>query len=152
MANVIKGPDPVVNVNDVTRISKGASIKGEIVSVNDIRVDGKVDGKTYSAGRVVAGETAELSGSLYCNNFDLWGKFTGDIYVKDTLAIKEVAVVTGNVYARKLQVELGAQINGNCKMITEQEYDQHAAEVLNKKAPAAAAAPAAPAAAPAQKK
>lgn len=146
MANILKGPDPVINVNDVTRISKGASIKGEIVSATDIRVDGKVDGKAYSAGRVVAGETAELSGSLYCNNFDLWGKFTGDIYVKDTLSVKEIAVVTGNIYARKLQVELGAQINGSCKMISEQEFDKYAATVLNKKETAPQAA------APAEKK
>lgn len=130
--------DPVVNVNDVTRISKGASLKGNLVSSTDIRVDGTMDGVVFSEGRIVVGETAAMSGSLLCNNLDMWGKIDGDIYVKDTLSIKNLAVVNGNIFVRKIQVEMGAQINGTCKMITEQEFDKLAAEIV-KKAPKAEA-------------
>lgn len=126
--------DPVVNVNDVTRISKGASLKGNLVSTTDIRVDGTMDGVVFSEGRIVVGETAVMSGSLLCTNLDMWGKIDGDIYVKDTLSIKNLAVVNGNIYVRKIQVEMGAQINGTCKMISEQEFDKLAAEIV-KKAP-----------------
>ena len=122
--------DPVVNVNDVTRISKGASLKGNLVSTTDIRVDGTMDGVVFSEGRIVVGETAVMSGSLLCTNLDMWGKIDGDIYVKDTLSIKNLAVVNGNIYVRKIQVEMGAQINGTCKMITEQEFDKLAAEIV----------------------
>ena len=62
--------DQSVNVNDVTRISKGASIKGDLVSVTDIRVDGTIDGTLYSQGKIVVGEPAQLTGSLYCTNLD----------------------------------------------------------------------------------
>lgn len=126
--------EPIVNVNDVTRISKGASLKGNLVSSTDIRVDGTMDGVVFSEGRIVVGETASMSGSLLCTNLDMWGKINGDIYVKDTLSLKNLAVVNGNIFVRKIQVEMGAQINGTCKMITEQEFDKLVAEIV-KKAP-----------------
>lgn len=94
------------------------------MSASDIRVDGKIAGKVVSEGKVVVGETANLSGSLMCKNLDFWGKMEGDIYVKDTLSLKSLAVINGNLHVHKLQVELGAQINGSCKMISEQEYDE----------------------------
>lgn len=119
-----KSSDQSVNVNDVTRISQGAKIKGDLISSTDIRVDGQIEGKVLSEGKIVVGETAMLSGSLLCKNLDFWGKMDGDIYVKDTLSLKSLAVINGNLHVHKLQVELGAQINGNCKMITEQEYDE----------------------------
>lgn len=130
-----KSSDQSVNVNDVTRISQGAYITGDLVSSTDVRVDGRIDGKIQSEGKIVVGETAKLSGCLMCKNLDFWGKMEGDIYVKDTLSLKSLAVVNGNLHVRKLQVELGAQVNGSCKMITEQEYDEFVGK--GKAAPAA---------------
>ena len=134
-----------VNVNDVTRISKGTTIKGDIVSQSDIRVDGGIDGTVYSKGKIVVGETASLSGNLLCNNLDFWGKMDGAIYVKDTLSVKSAASITGDIHVNKIQVEMGAQINGTCKMISEQEYESLASTIVKtapKSAPAAKAAPA----------
>jgi cytoskeletal protein CcmA (bactofilin family) len=136
-----KFTDQPVNVNDVTRISKGTSIKGDVVSETDIRVDGAVDGTVYSKGKVVVGETATLTGNLLCSNLDFWGKMDGAIYVKDTLSIKSAASVTGNIHVNKIQVEMGAQINGNCRMISEQEFENLAASIV-KGAPAPASKPA----------
>ena len=51
-----KTQTPVVNVNEVSRISTGTVIKGEINSPNDIRIDGVFEGKIFSKGRVVVGE------------------------------------------------------------------------------------------------
>ena len=69
---------------------------------------------------------------------DLWGKMEGEIYVKDTVSIKSTSVINGNLHVRKLQVEIGAQINGSCQMITEQEYDEKVARLTeSKKAPEA---------------
>lgn len=112
-----------VNANEVSRIAQGVTIKGDISSRSDIRVDGQIDGTIYSDGRIVVGETAVLTGSLLCNDTDFWGKMDGDIYVRNILSVKGTAVINGNIHVRKLQVEMGAQINGSCHMITEAEYD-----------------------------
>ena len=113
-----------VNVNTVSRISAGTVIKGEIVSPNDIRIDGLFEGKVISKSRVVIGESANVKGDIICENIDLWGKVEGNLYVKDTLALKEGSNITGNLHIRRLHVELGATFNGTCKTITEAEFDK----------------------------
>lgn len=127
--NMQKTSEQGAGINDVTRISKGATINGDLISSSDIRVDGVINGKVLSDGKIVVGEQAGLSGSMFCTNLDFWGKMEGDIYVKDTLCIKSTATVNGNIHVNKLQVEMGAQINGTCKMISEQEYDDLASKV-----------------------
>jgi cytoskeletal protein CcmA (bactofilin family) len=48
----------------------------------------------------------------------------GNLYVKDTLALKEGCIVNGNLHIKKLSVELGAVFNGNCKTISDAEFDK----------------------------
>ena len=116
--------EPTVNVNSISRISAGTVIKGEILSPTDIRIDGSFEGRVQSKGRVVVGESATIVGDIVCENVDLWGKVEGNLFVKDTLSLKEGCVVSGNLHIRRLSVELGATFNGNCKTITEAEFDK----------------------------
>ena len=116
--------EPVVNVNSISRISAGTVIKGEILSPTDIRIDGTFEGRVQSKGRVVVGESAVIKGDIVCENVDLWGKVEGNLFVKDTLSLKEGCVVDGNLHIRRLSVELGATFNGNCKTITEAEFNK----------------------------
>ena len=132
--------ETTVNVNSISRISAGTVIKGEIISPNDIRIDGTFEGKVQSKGRVVIGETAVISGDIVCSDVDLWGKVEGNIFVKDTLALKEGCVVNGNLNVRKLSVELGSTFNGNCRMISEADFDRVAGAKEQKPQPAAAPA------------
>ena len=129
--------EPTVNVNSISRISAGTVIKGEIVSPTDIRIDGTFEGRIQSKGRVVIGESAKISGDILCENVDLWGKVEGNLFVKDTLSLKDGCMVSGNLHIRRLSVELGATFNGNCKTITEAEFDK-----LSGVEPAAKPAPA----------
>ncbi len=130
--------EPVVNVNSISRISFGTTFKGEILSPSDIRIDGTFEGKVQSKGRVVIGETAIIKGDVICNDIDLYGKTEGNVFVKDTLSLKEGCSVNGNLNIRRLSVELGATFNGSCKMITEAEFDKIAG-VAEPAKPAAAA-------------
>ena len=116
--------EPVVNVNSISRISAGTVIKGEIISPTDIRIDGTFEGRVQSKGRVVVGESATIKGDIVCENVDLWGKVDGNLFVKDTLSLKEGCIVDGNLHIRRLAVELGATFNGNCKTITEAEFNK----------------------------
>jgi len=133
--NYISKPATQVDANNVSHISAGTAIKGEISSVADIRVDGKVEGKVFSKGRVVVGEDASVTGTLACDNVDFWGKIEGDIYVKDTFSLKSTAAVNGNIHVRRIQVEMGAQINGTCNMISEEDYETFVKDVITTEAP-----------------
>ena len=116
--------EQTVNVNSVSRISAGTFFKGEVSSPYDLRIDGGFDGKLYTKGRVVVGESANVGGEMICENVDLWGSVKGDLYVKDTLSLKSGCTMEGSINVRKLIVELGAAFNGTCKMITEEEFDK----------------------------
>ena len=129
-----------VNVNSISRISAGTVIKGEIISPYDIRIDGTFEGKVQTKGRVVVGEKANVLGDIICGNIDLWGKVEGNVFVKDTLALKEGCTVNGNLHVRRLSVELGSTFNGNCRMITEAEFDKIAGVDTAKEAKAQPAA------------
>lgn len=116
--------DNTVNVNEVSRISAGTLVKGEIHSPGDIRIDGSFDGKLISKGRVVVGEKASLTGDVICQNMDFCGKMKGNFYVKDTLTLKAGCTVEGDLHIKRLQVELGARFNGNCHMMEEAEFEK----------------------------
>lgn len=131
----IKTEEPVIDINEVSRISAGTVINGDVFSAGDIRIDGKIEGKVCSQQRVVVGEKAQIKGALLCENTDFWGKIDGDIYVKDTLSLMSTAVVNGSINVRRFQVEMGAQINCNCRMITEAEYDKVASGMIANKLP-----------------
>jgi cytoskeletal protein CcmA (bactofilin family) len=113
-----------VNVNSVSRISAGTVIKGEIQSPYDLRIDGTFEGKIQTKGRVVIGESAVIKGDIICENVDLWGRVEGDLFVKDTLALKEGCKMNGNINISRLAVELGATFNGTCRTITEEEFNK----------------------------
>ena len=113
-----------VNVNSVSRISAGTVIKGEIQSPYDLRIDGTFEGKIQTKGRVVIGESAIIKGNIICENVDLWGNVEGDLFVKDTLALKDGCKVNGNINISRLAVELGATFNGTCRTITEEEFNK----------------------------
>jgi cytoskeletal protein CcmA (bactofilin family) len=113
-----------VNANSVSRISAGTVIKGEIQSPYDIRIDGTFEGKIQTKGRVVVGESAVIKGDIICENVDLWGKVEGNLFVKNTLALKDGCKMDGNLNISKLSVELGATFNGTCRTITEAEFNK----------------------------
>ena len=116
--------EPTVNVNEVSRISTGTVVKGEISSSNDIRIDGTFEGKIKSKGRVVVGEKALIKGDIICANVDFWGTMEGNFYVKDTLSLKSSSKVKGDLHIKRLQVELDAKFDGTCQMITESDFDR----------------------------
>lgn len=124
--------EPNVNVNEVSRISTGTVIKGEISSPNDVRIDGSFEGKIFSKGRVVVGEKAVINGDLLCYNLDFWGKMTGGIYVKDTLTLKDGCVINGDLHVKRLVVELGARFDGNCKMLADGDFEKISSGIVNR--------------------
>ena len=65
--------DTNVNMNEVSRISAGTVFNGEITSSNDIRIDGQLDGRVNSKGRLVVGEGAGVNGDVICTNVDFSG-------------------------------------------------------------------------------
>ena len=73
-----KTMEPNVNVNEVSKVSAGTVIKGEISTPNDIRIDGTFEGKIFSKGRVTVGEKAVVKGDIIGQNVDSLATIKGD--------------------------------------------------------------------------
>ncbi len=90
------------------RIVEGTSIKGDIVSPADFRLDGHLIGNFQSKGKIVIGPAGSVTGDIICRNADIEGSFNGKIQVQEMLNIKSKAHIQGEVICGKLSVEPGA--------------------------------------------
>ena len=102
--------------NGTTLISAGTTIKGDISSNADLRIDGTIIGNINSNAKIVIGSSGVVEGDINGNLADIVGKTSGTIKVKELLQLRGECVVNGNIYAGKLQVEPSATFNGQCHM------------------------------------
>jgi len=110
-------PEKTSNGNGgATLVSAGTTLKGDINSNSDLRIDGTIIGNVSSASKIVIGANGSVEGNISGNQADIVGKVTGNIKTKDLLQLRGDCVVKGNVYAGKLQVEPTAIFNGQCHM------------------------------------
>jgi cytoskeletal protein CcmA (bactofilin family) len=107
---------PSSNGTGATLISAGTTLKGDISSNSDLRVDGTVIGNIKSAAKVIIGSTGVVEGDISASQTDIAGKVSGNIRSKELLQLKGQCVITGNLYAGKLQIEPSATFNGQCHM------------------------------------
>lgn len=99
-----------------TLVGAGTTLKGDISSNSDIRIDGTIVGNVHSTAKVVIGANGVVEGDISGNQADIIGKVTGNVKAKDLLQLRGDCVVNGNLYAGKLQVEPSATFNGQCHM------------------------------------
>src|SRR5688572_30770845 len=99
-----------------TLISSGTTLKGDISSNNDLRIDGTIIGNVSSSAKIVIGTNGVVEGDISGNQADIVGKVSGNIRTKELLQLRGESVVTGNLYAGKLQIEPTATFNGQCHM------------------------------------
>ena len=102
--------------NGTTLISAGTTLKGDISSNSDLRIDGTIIGNIHSTAKIVIGNNGVVEGDISGNQADIVGKFSGNIRAKELLQLRGESVVSGNLYAGKLQVEPTATFNGQCHM------------------------------------
>ncbi len=102
--------------NGTTLISAGTTLKGDMSSNADLRIDGTIIGNINSSSKIVIGSSGVVEGDIFGNNADIVGKVSGNIRAKELLQLRGDCVVNGNLYAGKLQVEPSATFNGQCHM------------------------------------
>ena len=100
------------------RIVEGTTIKGDIISQADFRLDGELIGNFQSKGKIVIGPAGSVAGDIICKNADIEGKFKGKIQVLEVLNVKNKSSIHGEVICGKLSVEPGADFSASCAMKT----------------------------------
>ena len=118
------------NGNEICRISKGTKITGTLTSMSDIRIDGIFEGTIHTNGKLVIGESSKIIGKVYCQNCDMWGQVEGDIFIEDVINMKNKSILTGSLKAPQIGIEIGAVFNGQCNIITAEEYKKYLQEEI----------------------
>ena len=104
------------NSQSINFLGNGTSIKGDIRSNGDFRIDGSLNGSIHSKGKVVIGASGKIEGEINCQNADISGKIEAKVIAHELLTIKSTAVLKGDIYVNKLAIEPGAKFTGTCNM------------------------------------
>jgi cytoskeletal protein CcmA (bactofilin family) len=107
---------PTNTPDQLNRVVEGTSIKGDVKTDSNFRLDGMLNGTLNASGKLVIGVTGKVEGEIICGNADVEGEINGDIKVDGILVLKSTARINGNIVAGKIAVENGAEFNGNCTM------------------------------------
>ena len=97
-------------------LSADVEIKGSIKFLNDLTVDGKVEGEITSAGTLTVGENAEIRGEIRTKSATVYGKVHGNITVEERCELKSRAVLQGDLKAARLVIEEGATFVGKSEV------------------------------------
>lgn len=94
----------------------GTTIKGNISTDTDFRLDGKVEGDIICQAKIVLGPKGSVNGNITSNNAEIHGNVTGSIHVSTKLVLKATATIQGDITAPNIEIEPNAVFNGKCTM------------------------------------
>ncbi len=103
-------------LTNITIISAGTTITGNVQSNGDIRIDGTIHGNLEAKAKVLIGASGIIEGNIEGKQADILGRVNGNIRVTDLLHLHGKAFVDGDIFAGKLQIEPSASFNGQCHM------------------------------------
>ncbi len=102
-----------------TKFNQDTSVEGEIVSKNDIRLDGNFTGKMTSQKKIIIGKKGFFSGKIITKNLVVEGVIKGEATVSNSTNLLETSNFNGILSTQKLGVEEGAVFDGNCITLEE---------------------------------
>ena len=97
-------------------VQNGTVITGDLETLGNIRLDGKVVGNVKSKSKAVFGKKARVEGNIHAVNAEIEGQVNGTIEISELLVLKSTANINGDIITNKLVIESGAQFNGKCQM------------------------------------
>ena len=90
-------------------IGSGTSFKGSDINTDAIEIYGKVE-TSVRAKVIFVGSSAEIIGSVSCEQIEIHGSVSGAIEAKGKVTIKKTATVVGTLRYQSISVDEGANI------------------------------------------
>jgi cytoskeletal protein CcmA (bactofilin family) len=99
-------------------LSQGVSIKGSVKFLNELLIDGEVEGTIDSSGTLTIGEHAVISGDIRTKSADVRGTVEGNIFATQRCELQANCTLHGDIEAIWLVVNENATFLGNAKVGT----------------------------------
>ena len=97
-------------------IGAGTTIEGDITFTGGLRVDGHVRGSVIASdgksGTLVLSEQAQIEGEIRVSHVVINGTVVGPVHAGEYVELQAKANVTGDVYYKTLEIQLGAVLQG----------------------------------------
>jgi cytoskeletal protein CcmA (bactofilin family) len=97
-------------------IGAGTTIEGDITFAGGLRVDGHVRGSVVAAegkpGTLVLSEQAQIEGEIRVSHVVINGTVVGPVHAAEYVELQSKANVTGDVYYKTVEMQLGAVVQG----------------------------------------
>jgi cytoskeletal protein CcmA (bactofilin family) len=97
-------------------LAYGTTVKGDVTTDGDFRLDGRIEGTISCGGKIVIGPTAQVDGDIISVNAEILGSVVGSITTSEVLVLKPTAVIKGIITTQALVVEPSAKFSGTCNM------------------------------------
>lgn len=106
-------PKPATSVEGL--VGPRMSVTGDIAFAGALHVDGTIKGAVVGEGAdalLVVTERGLIEGSIRAPHVEISGTLQGDVHSSERLKLGASARVVGNVHYRLLEMDAGAQVNG----------------------------------------
>ena len=99
-------------------LSRGVSIKGLVKFLNELRIDGEVEGTIDSTGTLTLGEHALIRGEIRTKSVKVRGTVEGNVFVTERCELQAGCTLRGDIEAPRLMVDEEATFVGSAKVGT----------------------------------
>ena len=99
-----------------TLVGSDTEIRGDVLFSGGLHVDGRIQGKVLASqgedATLSVSETGSIEGDISVPILSVNGQVSGNVFASDRMVLAPKARVTGNVYYNRLEVQPGAEVNG----------------------------------------
>jgi cytoskeletal protein CcmA (bactofilin family) len=99
-------------------LSRGVSIKGSVKFLNELLIDGNVEGTIESTGTLTIGKHAFIRGEIRTKSVEVQGMVEGNIFVTERCELYAGCTLRGDIEAPRLVVNDNVTFLGSAKVGT----------------------------------
>src|SRR5437588_9321559 len=99
-------------------LSGGVSIKGSVKFLNELLIDGQVEGTIDSPGKLSVGEHAQINGEIRVKSVEVRAKVEGNIFATERCELQAGCTLRGDIEAPRLVVDENATFLGSARVAT----------------------------------
>lgn len=97
-------------------LSSGVSIKGSVKFTKELVIDGEVEGRIDSAGRLTVGKNAHIRADIKTRSVFVYGTVDGNVTAGERCELHSGCTLRGDIEAPRLVVDEDATFLGSAKI------------------------------------
>jgi cytoskeletal protein CcmA (bactofilin family) len=123
-----------------TLVGEGTCVAGDITFNGGLHVDGTVRGNIIAANGdnmalLVVGEHGKIEGEVHVPQVVISGSVVGDVRAAESVELTPNSQVTGNIYYTRIEMAMGASVNGQLIHVSQEKEQVLLPVVENEKSP-----------------